>query len=502
MKRFSLPEGGSVIDIFAMVVNAKIAQTKWEKFPLKIRLEYIKRIKRYLTDNADEVAFLIASKTGKSLTEAMAAEVLPAITAANYYCKNIGRLMKSEKLKGGGILFAGKKAVLTKVPVGAVGIIVPASYPLIIPFGQIIAALLAGNTVLLKCSGSAALEIARACFDSAGFPEHVLNYVNAPGTITGDALIDAGIDKLFFTGSVRTGKYLMKQASSKLVPLVLQLGGNDPMIVCLDADLHRAASCAVWAGTVNGGRSASGAERIYVHQDVYQQFLDILKVKTENLRIGVYDDFNSDTAFVQASAKASVHIKDALAKGAEIFAQPKNLAGSKERFSYMVLTNVNHSMLLMQEETFAPVLGVMPFADNEEALQLANDSLMGLTASVWTKSKRNAAAIATKLNAGIVLINDHLIAYGMPHLPWGGCGESGFGKIHGKAGFDEMVKHKVVVKSKMPFAKRSFWWYPNSPDIYNGLKGTADCFYGYGIRNRISGLGKLLKVIPSMFRDE
>jgi succinate-semialdehyde dehydrogenase/glutarate-semialdehyde dehydrogenase len=228
-------------------------------------------------ENADRIAEPYPGH-GKTLVDAMATEVVPAAMAADYYRKKARRFMKDTCILPETLCSSTEKH-RCQGSLWCYRIISPWNYPFSIPFSEVVMALLAGNTVLLKVARETPMvgELLKECFEAAGFPENVFNYVSAPGSITGDAFIDAGVNKIFFTGSVETGKYLMKQASKKLIPLVLELGGNDPMIVCEDADIERAAEGAVWAGLQNAGQSCGGVERIYVHESVYKSFLTLLK---------------------------------------------------------------------------------------------------------------------------------------------------------------------------------------------------------------------------------
>ncbi|MDR3237754.1 MAG: aldehyde dehydrogenase family protein [Spirochaetia bacterium] len=496
----------SVKDIFSMVFNAKRAQKQWEAFPIKTRIQYIRRVGDYIVAHADEIAEVISLDNGKTLTDAMAAEVLPCAAAIDYYCKNAKKFMRDKKIAPGSLLFINKRSLGVRSAYGVIGIISPWNYPFSIPFSEVVMALLAGNAVLLKGASEtgAVARLLKRCFEAAAFPEYIFNSVNSPGVITGDAFIDAGVDKLFFTGSVKVGKYLMKQASKKLTPLVLELGGNDPMIVCEDANLERAAAGAVWAGFSNAGQSCGGVERIYVHKSVYDDFLQIIKNKIESLRIGGGDDFNTDIGPLTLERQVktvNAHVADALKKGARIHAKADVPKGLKGHFlPCLVITGVNHSMLLMKDETFGPVVGVMPYAEIDEAVELANDSNLGLTASVWSKSGKRAAAIARRLRAGAVTINDHLMSHGMAATPWGGFKESGIGRTHGESGFLEMTQSQVIINDIMPLAKRDFWWHPNSKRVYDGLRGALLFFYGKGIGRRLGGLKALLKVFPDTFR--
>ena len=367
-------------------------------------------------------------------------------------------------------------------------------------------AILAGNAVVVKTASATQWvgRILEKCFLAADLPEGIFNYVNIPGRIAGSALLRNGIGKLFFTGSVSVGKQLMAEAGESLTPLVLELGGNDAMLVCEDADIFRATSGAVWAGFQNSGQSCAGVERVYVHEKVYHSFLQLLKEKVEALRVGFKDDFEIDIGAMTTErqvSKVKSHLDDALAKGARVYARSAEPEGKSSNtfFPAMVLTEVNHDMLLMQEETFGPLLGVMKVKDMDEAVALANDSHLGLTGSVWSRDRCRAEGLARQIQAGVVTINDHLVSHGLAETPWGGVKQSGIGRSHGAIGFDEMTQPQVIVHDILPFARQNIWWHPHGKKVYEGLLGAIRFLYSTSIRQRVKGFYRLLKILPRYF---
>ncbi len=495
----------TVEELNEAVRKARIAQPAWAALPVKKRALQIKKIRGYMMDNLDEIAEVISRDNGKPRIDALAAEVVAATMALTYYCKKAPEFLRDKKLAMGNILFFNKRSRIVRIPFGVIGIISPWNYPYAIPFSEIIMALLAGNAVIFKAASEAQMvgQALKKSIEAAGLPHGIFNYINMPGSVAGDAFLDAGIDKLFFTGSVNTGKYLMKKASETLTPVSLELGGNDPMIVCKDADLSRAATGAVWAGYSNAGQSCGGVERIYVERPVYDEFLRLLKKEVEALRVGYDTDFNIDIGAmttVRQMETVNAHIKDALKKGARIYAESRPPAKLKGQFlPCTVLVDVNHEMAVMREETFGPVVGVMPVDSIEGAVILANDSHLGLTASVWSKNHKKAAEIGRRLKAGAITINDHLMSHGVAETPWGGFKQSSIGRTHGELGFDEMTQPQVIVNDIMPFVRKNFWWHPYSKNIYEGLKGAANVLYGKGILSKLKGLFKLTRVFPRTF---
>ncbi|MCX7875324.1 MAG: aldehyde dehydrogenase family protein [Melioribacteraceae bacterium] len=500
-------ELNTIDDLKFKIDEARIAQKEWEKIPTKERTKKILKVRDYLVQNTDLIVDTITKDNGKTKVDALATEVIPATMAISYYCKNAQYFLRDEFLSAGNIFLVNKRSKIVRIPFGVIGIISPWNYPFAIPFSEVIMALLAGNSVILKVATETQLvgyEIKKA-IEYADLPKGIFNYINLPGKIAGDAFLENGIDKLFFTGSVAVGKYLMKKASETLTPLVLELGGNDPMIVCEDADLFRAAKGAIWAGFQNSGQSCGGVERIYVHENVYDKFLDLLKINTEKLRISNGSNFNNDIGCMTTKNQIEIvknHIEDALNKGAKIFAQSLILEKGENFLPATVLTNVNHDMLVMKDETFGPVVGVMKFSTYEEAIQLANDSYLGLTASIWTRNKKLAEKIARQLKAGAITINDHLMSHGLAETPWGGFKQSGIGRTHGKLGFDEMTQPMVIVSDILPFVKKNLWWHPFNKTLFDGLKGLVDILYSSSLRLKLIGIKNLLKILPRIFKNE
>lgn len=505
MAEGALQQPTGAADVRQAIARARAAQPAWAATPVRLRAAAVARLKDAIVDRADELAEIIARDTGKTRLDALATEVIPAATAAAWCSRQALRWLKDQKIPHSHFVTGNKKTRIRRVPYGVVGIISPWNYPFTIPFSEVVAGLLAGNAVLLKVAAQTqATGRALADLVAAVAPPDVFQYLNVPGRIAGDALLSGGIDKLFFTGSVAVGKQLMAKASETLTPLVLELGGNDPMLVCPDADLDRASSGAVWAGLQNAGQSCGGVERIYVHASVYDAFLDQLCAKVSLLRIGPdtggHDiDIGSMTTLDQAR-KVRQQVAEAVAQGAVIRAQAAPPAGSDETFlPAVVLTNVDHSMAVMREETFGPVLGVMRVESMDEAVRLANDCNLALTASVWSRSRRTADELAQRIQAGVVMINDHLTSHALPEIPWGGFKQSGFGRTHGRLGFDEMTQPQAIVHDNMGWLRRNLWWHPYDTKLYDGMHGLMNLVHGRSFGARFAGLLNVLRILPRYF---
>jgi acyl-CoA reductase-like NAD-dependent aldehyde dehydrogenase len=492
-------------ELIRMINESRAAQIKWQKISVKERSKKILKIKDYLVDNLDLLSKTISDDNGKVKLDVLSTEIFPAIIATKYYAKNASKFLRDRKISSSSIVLINKRSLIRYEPYGVVGVISPWNYPFSIPYSEVIMALLSGNGVILKTATETQMVgiALRDAINSADLPKGLFQFINLPGRIAGEAFLKNGIDKLFFTGSVPIGKTLMKLASDTLTPVSLELGGNDAMLVCEDADVDRAVNGAIWGGLSNAGQSCGGVERIYVHEKIYNLFMETLKKKVESLNIGDPSDFTSDITVMTTVKQVNtvkLHLDDATKNGAILFAESKTNYNSKNILTPKVLTNVNHSMLMMKEETFGPLLGVMKVESMDAAIELANDSSLGLTGSVWSKNHKKAIKLGKQIKAGSITINDHLMSHGLPETAWGGFKESGIGRTHGEHGFMEMVQPQYIVNDILPAVKKNIWWHPYSKDLYEGLKSIIYLFYGNTLLMKLKNLFKPIRVIPRMFR--
>ncbi len=498
----------SIADLQNAVSEARTAQKVWREKSFAERASHLFKIRDYLVAHADEISEIISKDSGKTRVDAISTEVLASAMAITYYAKNAESVLKRKKLSGGSILTINKRSYVDRVPYGVIGIISPWNYPFAIPFHEVAMALISGNAVILK-TATQTLEVGKAlkaCIDAGELPKGLFHFLNIPGNIAGDAFIESGIDKLFFTGSVPVGKQLMKKASERLLPISLELGGNDAMIVCNDANLYRAVSGAIWAGYSNAGQSCAGVERIYVDEKIYDSFVDLLKKKLNGMNVGTDKNFNVAVGSLTTEKQLGTvkkHVADAREKGASVFTV-ENIEKEKQGLFHplTVIENANNEMLVQNEETFGPVVTVTKFHSVEEAIKFANDSNLGLTASVWTKNKTKAHQIAARLEVGSVMINDHLMSHGLAETPWGGWKESGYGRTHGYLGLESMTQPRVVIDDLMPGLQKNMWWHPHSKQVYNGLKGGMHFLYSKNILLRLNGAINLVKVFMRSFRKD
>jgi len=481
------------------------AQVSWAETPLRERRARARAMGREIVARVDEIALVISRSTGKTRMDALSTDVFPGSLMASYYARIAPDVLTTRTLRRSSILFFNKISRLTRAPFGVIGIISPWNYPFSIPLHEVIPALLAGNGVVLKVAtqvqpvGEAIAEVVKA----AGFPPGLFSLVHLPGAAAGDAMLASGVDKIFFTGSTAAGKELMAKAAKKLVPVVLELGGNDPMIVLDDANMDRAAAGALWAGMSNAGQSCAGVERVYVQEGAWDGFRKRLVDRVAKIRVGPDRDFDVEVGSLTSEdqkRKVTGILRDAMKKGARIVAQTGPSSGLFHPVT--VLENADNSMAAMCEEVFGPIIALQKVRDESEAVARANDSIYGLSASVWSRNRRRARRVAALLRAGTIMVNDHLMSHGMAETPWGGFGQSGIGRSHGALGFEEMTQPRVIVDDLMHRAPRNMWWYPHDKSVYEGLKGAMVALHGRGLFRRIGGLGRLVRTFLRSFRTE
>jgi succinate-semialdehyde dehydrogenase/glutarate-semialdehyde dehydrogenase len=481
----------------AAVRRARIAAKKWAETSIEERAQYLKRANDYIMENYEAIAEIISKENGKPRVEANITDMLPAIYHNRYFAKNAEQILAERKISMPLWNLFGKSSYLRHAPWGVVGIIAPWNYPFGIPMTQIAMALIAGNVVVLKPSSSTALigEKIRAVWESTGLPPNVVSVVQGAGKL-GEALIEEPVDRLIFTGSVPIGRHLARLAADKLLPITLELGGKDPAIVLADADLEAAASGILWGAMANAGQTCAGIERCYVERPLYNDFVRIITSKAETLRVGADRDYDVDMGAITSASQLDLidrQVKDAVAAGAKLETGGQILEDCcGDFYAPTILTNVDHTMAIMREENFGPVLPIMPFDGVDEAIRLANDSPFALSASVWTRDPKKARQVAGQLTAGTITVNDSLYSYALAETPWGGFKDSGTGKTHGKEGLLEMVRTIHVSFDRLARMKKP-WWYPYNREIKEAFGGVMRALTGDRVA---SAMAKALRSLP------
>ncbi|MBL0057989.1 MAG: aldehyde dehydrogenase family protein [Elusimicrobia bacterium] len=443
------------------------AGTSWAQTTFEERVDRLGRLRNLIIEEMDAIAGCLNTVTGKTPVEAVMTEIIPTVENLRYLEKNLARVLSPEK-RPTPFSYRHSSSHVERHPWGWVLILSPWNFPFQLSLVPMATALAAGNAVILKPSelSTEVGKMIESLFHRAGFPKEAV--VLAPGDgLVGQQLIDEKPDLIFLTGGVETGKKVMAAAATHLIPVVLELGGKDPMIVFDDAPFDRTVEAAVYGAFANAGQVCVATERLYVQEGVHDRFVAALVARTKALRIGTTmdDDMGALTNPRQADI-INGHIDDALQKGAQLRTERWTKG---PLMSPVVLTKTNHTMAVMTEETFGPILPVMSFKTEEEAIALANDSKFGLNASVWTRDLARGRRVASRLAAGNCVVNDVLKNIGNPHMPFGGIKQSGFGRYHGPEGLRAFTYEKSVMVNQGS-ASRELNWFPYSRAVYENLR--------------------------------
>src|SRR5712664_1579180 len=485
-----------------VVARARAAQSTWAHLPLRERSERLRNLRDCIMSRRDQLADAVVAESGKPRVEALFADIFVAVDTAAYFANNGQRMLQPERVSHHSLAAKAKSGRLTYEPLGVIAIISSWNYPLAIPLSQIIPALAAGNAVVCKTSDFTPQcgALIEKLFLDSGFPKHLVSILQGGGEI-GQALIEAAPDKVLFTGSVATGHRVAEACAKKLIPSVLELGGKDAMIILADADLDVAASAAVWGSYTNCGQVCLSVERLFIEESVSESFAALCVAKTKKLRLGPGSDPSTDVGPLirpQLLQRMSELIRDAVSRGAKVLCggHPRPDLGPNF-FEPTVIAGVDSSMKLFQEETFGPILALQSVRDAETAIARANDSPFALAASVWTGNTQRGEAIAKRLRAGAVMVNDAISYFAIAEAPHGGCGASGWGRTHGKAGLLEMVQTKYIDMDRLPRREKP-WWYRYGAD----LERAADAFLQFEFSAGIAAkLGNTRSALKTFFRD-
>jgi acyl-CoA reductase-like NAD-dependent aldehyde dehydrogenase len=469
----------------AVVDDVAEIQPAWAQLSLDDRAGYMRRAAQVIVDELDDITRLLTSEQGKPIAEAHSMEVIPTIEVLTWCADEGPKILADEKIPMGRTLFLTKKAFFRYEPIGVAGVIAPWNYPWSIPFDETAMALMAGNGVVLKPASLTPLlgERIVEVFEKAGLPEGIVRTVHGGGAV-GQALVESTAGKIFFTGSVEVGRKVGELCAKLMKGSVLELGGKDPAIVCADADMAQAVPGVVWGGFANSGQTCSGIERVYVADQIADPYLAKLVKRTQSLKIGDPSDWDTEIGPMTSEEQFETVrelVDDAVASGAKMLCGgPVEVEGFPKAkfFAPTVLGDVTHEMRIMREEVFGPVLPIVNVAGDDEAVKLANDSDFGLGSSVWTRDRAKGERIGSKIQSGMVWVNDHSYSHAACQCSWGGVKDSGLGRSHSKFGFYECTNVKLFTWE--PGRARDVWWHPYDRALGKYFKAIPGLLYGRG----------------------
>lgn len=490
-------------EVKEVVERARKVQPEWADIAPEGRARMLREVRYRIYDRMDDIVETVSAEAGKGRHEALLFEVFGALSLLTAMERLAPKALRPEKTgRIAGPLLFGTSSRIEWRPFGVVGAITPWNYPVTNCLLAFTGALLAGNTVVVKPS-----EVTPACGQLVGelfdpLPPGVITFIHGGGDV-GAALVDAPVDKISFIGSPPTGRKICEAAAKHLTPVVMELGGQDAAIVCDDADVEVASSGIAWGSFFNAGQTCCSVERVFVSERVADDFESRLLDKVQHIRLGEGDSEMGTLTFPRQLEIVERHVKDAVEKGARVLAGGpdagvKNVNGTLW-FAPTVLADVTDEMDVVKEESFGPVLTITRVQDDQEAVRRVNEEGVNLTASVWTKDRKKADRLLHQVRAGAMGSNDHGVLPGMAWAPWGGAGESGFGRLNGIVGIREMAIPTHVAHSLTPGMKK-LHWYPYDDAQATVIKGIAAVLGARstqqkldGVKDVLSHLGKAMK---------
>lgn len=466
-------------DIFS---KARSAQPTIAAMSVRERLTYITSLRKVILRRQEEIVDVVQKETRKARTDVLISELFPLFEHLEFLEHEAEAALKEESIATP-ISMMGKSSKIWYEPLGTVLVISPWNYPFYQAITPISASFVTGNATVYKPSELTPLHgLVESVLAEAGFKADWVQVVYGDGK-TGAELIDQRPQKIFFTGSVGTGKKIMAQASQFLIPVELELGGKDPMIVFEDVTIERAVKGAVWGAFTNTGQSCTSVERLYVQESIYEKFKQRLVEETRSIKIGVDADGDADMGGMISERQVKIVadlVKDAVAQGA-VMLTGKSWDFQSPFIPPIVLEGTTHKMRINQEEIFGPVLPLMKFKTEAEAIELANDSTFGLSASVWSGDKNRALRVASKINTGNISINNVMLSEGNHALPFGGVKDSGIGRYKGVHGLRGLTNMKSVLADS-DSKKIEANWYPYTTTKYGLFTGLTQSLFAMGLK--------------------
>ncbi len=495
-------EACSEEDVEEAIGAAREAQKSWADASAKHRLDVLDVFQDHLIRRREEVAQTVSDETGKPQGEAMVADLIPVVDAV-HYLKNNGRSLLEENLDLDNMLVRDRSSKLIREPLGVVGMISPWNYPFGIPGSQVMYALFAGNAVVLKPARETtltALEL-ESMLEDAGLPEDVFHVCPGSGSVVGDAIVEGDIQQLTFTGSDEVGDMIQQRCSERGLPTTMELGGSDPAVVLEDANIELTTDGVLWSRFSNCGQTCVAIKRLYVDESIYGDVRDELVRKAEELRIGDGSSEHVDVGpLISADAVEEIHgqVERSVEMGATVLTGGEPLDREGHFYPPTILEDVTHDMPVITEETFGPILPIVSVDDEDEAVEKANDSQYGLSASVWTRDLARGERVARRVEAGTVVLNDHGYTYGVNATPWGGFKDSGHGRTHGRWGIEEVTRLKHINKGKgdtVPSSTRpeTTWWFPYEDDYIETMGDGIEFLYDSSVVGKASKAPKMIK---------
>jgi succinate-semialdehyde dehydrogenase/glutarate-semialdehyde dehydrogenase len=471
------------------------AQLVWMNLPLSQRKKVLERAQEIIFEQIEKIAKVVCEETGKPKMEGINADIGCALSAGDFSLREMERIFRPTKIDFGSMGMAmrylRRSSFIVPKPIGVVGIIAPWNYPFGMPYSQTVMAIAAGNAVLLKPSSHTPFSAGKIVeiLEQAGAPKGLVQVVIGRGSSIGREFALSGLDRIIFTGGTEAGRKVMENACQRFTPVTMELGGKDPFLVMDDANVAKAAEAAAWGSFVNSGQTCCSVKRIYVQSGVYSEFTERLIDKARSLKQGWgWDDAEVSIGPLiseEAVLEMGEWVRIAIADGGKVLCGGKRTPDLKGNyFEPTVIAGLPQNSKVVQEEIFGPIVTLSQFQEETEGIALANDCKYALTGCVWTNDLTRGRKIAERMSGGTTSVNNVAYTYGLTSTPWGGKGQSGFGRTHGALGFAELLEPHHVHIDKGKFAQE-LWWYPYDKEKSEANNLMLEMSFG---KNKVSSL--------------